>query len=109
MQVRVTQANSTVTNGSQVNPSTVSYKLFYSVDHSFFPKFNKHEAKLSYREDFYYVKCKKGAISFQDDLDRRLYKVLTWDRENDIYAKVTNTGSAIGHRIDYNGVGVVRD
>ena len=48
-------------------------------------------------------------MSFQDDLDRRLYKVLTWDRENDIYAKVTNTGSAFGHRIDYNGVGVVRD
>ena len=91
MKVRVTQANSTVTNGSQANPSTVSYKLFYNVDHSV-AKFNKHEAKLSYREFFYYIKCKKGAISFQDDLDRRLYKVLTWDRENDIYAKVTNTG-----------------
>ena len=74
LKIRVTQANSTVTNGSQVNPSTVSYKLFYNVDHSV-AKFNKQEAKLSYREDFYYVKCIKGAISFQDDLDKRLYKV----------------------------------
>ena len=74
MKVRVTQANSTVTDGSQVNPSTVSYKLFYNVDHSV-AKFIKHEAKHSYREDFYYIKCKKGAISFQNDLDRRLYKV----------------------------------
>ena len=74
VKVRITQANSTVTNGSQVNPSTVSYKLFYNVDHSV-AKFIKHEAKHSYREDFYYIKCKKGAISFQNDLDRRLYKV----------------------------------
>ena len=36
-------------------------------------------------------------------------KWLRWDRENYIYPKVTNTGSIIRHRIDYNGVGVVRD
>ena len=61
VKVRVTQANSTVTNGSQVNPSTVSYKLFYNVDHSV-AKFNKHEAKLSYREDFYYIVQKRGHL-----------------------------------------------
>lgn len=44
--VRVTQANSTVTDGSQVNPSTVSYKSFYNVDHSV-AKFNKHEPKYT--------------------------------------------------------------
>lgn len=46
MKVRVTQANSTVTDGSQVNPSTVSYKSFYNVDHSV-AKFNKHEPKYT--------------------------------------------------------------
>ena len=30
----------------------------------------------------------------------------TWDRENYIYATVTDTGCIIGHRIDYNGVEV---
>ena len=45
VKVRVTQANSTVTKGSQVNLST-SYKLFYNVDHSV-AKFNKHEPKYT--------------------------------------------------------------
>ena len=29
----------------------------------------------SNREDFYYIKCNKCANSFQDDLNKRLYKV----------------------------------
>ena len=33
---------------------------------------------------------------------------LSWDRENYISPKVTKMGSIIGHRIDYNGVGVLR-
>lgn len=46
VKVRVTQANSTVTDGSQVNPSTVSYKSFYNADHSV-AKFDKHEPKYT--------------------------------------------------------------
>ena len=33
---------------------------------------------------------------------------VSWDSENDICSKVTKIGSMIGHRIDYNGVGVWR-
>ena len=39
-------------------------------------------------------------------MNRRL---LSWDRENYIFSKVTKMGSIFGHRIDYNGVGVLRD
>ena len=35
-------------------------------------------------------------------------KLLSFDRENDVFAKVTKMGSVFGHRIDYNGVGVLR-
>ena len=34
-------------------------------------------------------------------------KLLSWDRENYIFPKVTKMGSIFGHRIDYNGVGVL--
>ena len=36
-------------------------------------------------------------------------KVTNWDRQNYIYPKATNMGSIIGHRVDYNRVGVMRD
>ena len=38
-------------------------------------------------------------------------KLPSWDRENDIFPKVTKMGSILGHRIDYmyNGVGVLRN
>ena len=62
VKVRVTQANSTVTNGSQVNPSTVSYKLFYNVDHSV-AKFNKHEAFVPW--GFLLHSAKKGPSHFR--------------------------------------------
>ena len=38
-------------------------------------------------------------------LVKRLYKerqLLSWDRENYIFLKVTNMGSIFGHRLDYN-------
>ena len=35
-------------------------------------------------------------------------KLLSWDRENYILSKVTKMGSFFGHRIDYDGVGVLR-
>ena len=34
--------------------------------------------------------------------------VISWDRANYIFLKVTKMGSMFGHRIDYNGVGVLR-
>ena len=52
--------------------------------------------------------------SFQDDLVKRLYKVdakrklISWDRENYVFPKVARMRSIIGHRIDYNGIGVLR-
>ena len=35
-------------------------------------------------------------------------KLLSFDRENDVFPKVTKMGSIFGHRIDYNGEGVLR-
>ena len=35
-------------------------------------------------------------------------KWLSWDRENYIFPKVTKMGSIFGHRIDHNGVGVLK-
>ena len=35
-------------------------------------------------------------------------KLQSWDREDYIFPKVTEMGSIFGHRIDYNGVGVLR-
>ena len=35
-------------------------------------------------------------------------KLLSLDRKNTIFPKVTK-GSTFGHRIDYNGVGVLRE
>ena len=35
-------------------------------------------------------------------------KLLSWDCENYIFPKVTKMESVFGHRIDYNGVGVLR-
>ena len=35
-------------------------------------------------------------------------KLLSWDRENYIFSKVTKMGSTFGHRIGCNGVGVLR-
>ena len=32
---------------------------------------------------------------------------LSWDGENYIFPKVTKMGSIFGHRMDYNGVGVL--
>ena len=34
--------------------------------------------------------------------------VISWDRANYIFLKVTKMGSMFGLRIDYNGVGVLR-
>ena len=36
-------------------------------------------------------------------------KLLSWDHENYFFSKVTKMGSMFGHRIDYNGVGVLKD
>ena len=36
-------------------------------------------------------------------------KLLSWDLKNNIFPKVTKMGSIFAHRIDYNGVGVLRD
>ena len=36
-------------------------------------------------------------------------KSLSWDLKNNIFPKVTKMGSIFAHRIDYNGVGVLRD
>ena len=36
-------------------------------------------------------------------------KLLSWDLKNNIFPKVTKMGSILAHRIDYNGVGVLRD
>ena len=33
---------------------------------------------------------------------------ISWDRENYIFPKVSNMGSIIGHRTDYNGIVVLR-
>ena len=35
--------------------------------------------------------------------------LLSWDHENYIFSKVTKMGFIFGHRIDYTGVGVLRD
>ena len=35
-------------------------------------------------------------------------KLLSWDHQNYSFPVVTRMGSMFGHRIDYNGVGVLR-
>ena len=36
-------------------------------------------------------------------------KLLSWDHKNYIFSKVTEMGSIFGHRIDYTGVGVLKN
>ena len=69
-------------------------------------------------KDFYLINFNQSSCvnSLQDEvdqkhmpLDRYIYrKLLSWDHEDYIFSKVTKMGSIFGHRIDYNGVGVLR-
>ena len=55
---------------------------------------------------------KNGSIHFRTIFRIRLRyikrKWLSWDRENYTCQKLTEMGSKIGHRLDYNGVGALR-
>ena len=61
-------------------------------------------------KDFYFINFNQCVNSFQYELVKRLYEVelLSWDRENYIFPKVTKMGSIFGRRLDYDGEGVLR-
>ena len=61
-------------------------------------------------EDIYFINFNQCVNSFQYELVKRLYKVelLSWDRENYIFPKVTKMGSIFDRRLHYDGEGVLR-